>query len=166
MKVLAAMVGIVWGLGAGVASAATCESLGGFALKAGKIYSPAVNPVTKQEIFPALQPGSELGWGGLAGPRAVAEAVEFFQYVVFNDPAWDFRTLRFDTAADQADAAAGDLLNVIERGQTPERIPATHSTNGTVDRTRPLCPYPQVAKYKGNGSIDDAANFSCISTND
>jgi feruloyl esterase len=97
----------------------------------------------------------------------VAEAVEFFQYVVFNDPAWDFRTLRFDTAADQADAAAGDLLNVIERGQAPERIPATHSTNcTTVDRTRPLCPYPQVAKYKGNGSIDDAANFSCISTND
>ena len=59
-----------------------------------KIYSPAMNPGTKQEIFPALQPGSELGWGGLAGPRAVAEAVEFFQYVVFNDPTWDFRTLR------------------------------------------------------------------------
>ena len=36
--------------------------------------------------FPALQPGSELGWGGLAGPQAVGEAVEFFQYVVYNDP--------------------------------------------------------------------------------
>jgi len=30
-----------------------------------------------------------------------------------------------------------------------------------VDRTRPLCPYPQVAQYKGIGSIDDAANFAC-----
>jgi feruloyl esterase len=30
-----------------------------------------------------------------------------------------------------------------------------------VDRTRPLCRYPQVAKYKGTGSIDDAANFAC-----
>jgi feruloyl esterase len=30
-----------------------------------------------------------------------------------------------------------------------------------VARTRPLCPFPQVAKYKGSGSIDDAANFSC-----
>ena len=45
-----------------------------------RIYSPAVNPKTKQEIFPALQPGSELGWGGLAGPQPVGEAVEFFQY--------------------------------------------------------------------------------------
>ena len=32
---------------------------------------------------------------------------------------------------------------------------------GKVDRTRPLCPYPQVAMYKGSGSIDDAANFTC-----
>ena len=38
---------------------------------------------------------------------------------------------------------------------------ASHSTTGKVDRTRPLCPYPQVAKYKGTGSIDDAANFAC-----
>jgi len=36
-----------------------------------------------------------------------------------------------------------------------------HITDGKVDRTRPLCPYPQVAKYKGTGSIDDAANFAC-----
>jgi len=31
-----------------------------------------------------------------------------------------------------------------------------------VTRSRPLCPYPQVARYKGAGSIDDAANFSCV----
>jgi hypothetical protein len=31
-----------------------------------------------------------------------------------------------------------------------------------VERTRPLCPYPQVARYKGTGSIDDAASFSCV----
>jgi hypothetical protein len=30
-----------------------------------------------------------------------------------------------------------------------------------VDRTRPLCPYPQTAHYKGSGSTDDAANFVC-----
>jgi feruloyl esterase len=34
-------------------------------------------------------------------------------------------------------------------------------TNGQVDMTRPLCPYPQVAVYKGSGSTIDAANFSC-----
>jgi feruloyl esterase len=39
---------------------------------------------------------------------------------------------------------------------------ATHSTAGKVDRSRPLCPYPQVARYKGTGSIDEAANFTCV----
>jgi feruloyl esterase len=29
-------------------------------------------------------------------------------------------------------------------------------------RTRPLCSYPQLARYKGQGSIDEAANFSCV----
>ena len=29
------------------------------------------------------------------------------------------------------------------------------------DRTRPLCPYPQVAMYKGSGSTDEASNFAC-----
>lgn len=205
------------------------------------IYTPAENPATKEAIFPALQPGSELGWGALAGPQAVGEAVEFFRHVVFNDPTWDFRSLRFDRAAEQAAPAArvldvvdpnlkpffdrgGKLLlyhgwndqlvaplnsvnyfnrvvgaaggaaavsssvrlfmmpgtnhcaggvgpNVfdrmavleqwVERGQTPVRIPASHSTNGVVDRTRPLCAYPRVARYRGAGSIDDEANFAC-----
>jgi feruloyl esterase len=49
----------------------------------------------------------------------------------------------------------------VEGGKTPASILASHSTNGEVDRTRPLCPYPQIARYKGYGSIDDAANFVC-----
>ncbi|WP_242617991.1 tannase/feruloyl esterase family alpha/beta hydrolase [Edaphobacter modestus] len=51
----------------------------------------------------------------------------------------------------------------VERGKSPERIVAAHHTGGKVDRTRPLCPYPQVARYKGEGSIDEAENFSCVS---
>jgi feruloyl esterase len=49
----------------------------------------------------------------------------------------------------------------VEKGKAPEQILATHVTNGQPDRTRPLCPYPKVAQYKGSGSIDDAANFVC-----
>ena len=49
----------------------------------------------------------------------------------------------------------------VEHGQAPDRIVASHSTKGAVDRTRPLCPYPQVAAYKGTGSTDEAANFVC-----
>jgi tannase/feruloyl esterase len=49
----------------------------------------------------------------------------------------------------------------VENGQTPARVVASHSTSGKVDRTRPLCAYPQVARYTGSGSTDDAANFTC-----
>lgn len=48
-----------------------------------------------------------------------------------------------------------------ESGTAPEFMIAEHVANNKVDRTRPLCPYPQVATYKGVGSINDAANFSC-----
>jgi len=53
------------------------------------------------------------------------------------------------------------LESWVEQGQAPTRVLASHSTAGKVDRTRPLCPYPQVARYSGTGSIDDAANFTC-----
>ena len=49
----------------------------------------------------------------------------------------------------------------VEKGKAPDQIVAAHVTAGKVDRTHPLCPYPQVAQYKGTGSIDDAANFVC-----
>ncbi|GIF23542.1 feruloyl esterase [Actinoplanes tereljensis] len=46
-----------------------------------------------------------------------------------------------------------------ESGRAPAKIIASHSTGGTVDRTRPVFPYPAVARYDGSGSTDDAANF-------
>jgi feruloyl esterase len=52
----------------------------------------------------------------------------------------------------------------VERGVAPKQLIASHSTDGQVDRTRPLCPEPQVARYVGKGSIDDAANFRCEAT--
>jgi feruloyl esterase len=49
----------------------------------------------------------------------------------------------------------------VEKGNAPDQIPASRIRDGKVDRTRPLCPYPQTAQYKGTGSTDDAANFTC-----
>ena len=49
----------------------------------------------------------------------------------------------------------------VEHGQAPSRVVASHSTNGTVDRTRPLCAYPAVARHTGTGSTDAAENFVC-----
>jgi len=58
--------------------------------------------------------------------------------------------------------ALGALESWVEGGIAPEAITASHATaTGTVDRTRPLCPYPAVAVYNGSGSVDDARNFSC-----
>jgi feruloyl esterase len=49
----------------------------------------------------------------------------------------------------------------VEQGKAPARLVAAHRTAGKVDRTRPLCAYPQVARYKGSGSVDDEASFAC-----
>jgi len=53
----------------------------------------------------------------------------------------------------------------VEKGVAPGAVIATKYENDDqakgVKMTRPLCPYPQVAKYKGNGDTNDAANFVC-----
>jgi len=49
----------------------------------------------------------------------------------------------------------------VEKGTAPAMMVASHSTGGKVDRTRPLCPEPQVAHYIGAGSTDAAENFKC-----
>jgi feruloyl esterase len=208
-----------------------------------KIYATALNPRTGQKLFPALVPGSELGWAVLGGgPEASAVILDHFKYVVFKNPAWDWRTFDFDkdivkseepdnlvmNATDPdmkqffahngkllmyhgwadpnisplatiqyyksvVDTMGGDkkasssvrlfmapgmghcgggegpnkfdlqqtLDGWVDKGQVPDKMIASHSTAGKVDRTRQLCPYPQVAKYKGSGSIDEAANFAC-----
>ena len=208
-----------------------------------KILSPAKNPQTGEEIFPTLEPGSELGWAALAGPQPFQATVDHFRYVVFKDPNWDWKTLNFTSDVALADKIDNETINATdsnlkpflahqgklllyhgfsdqnvppqatinyykrvvdtlsgaglqpadsirlfmvpgmghcgggegpntfdmasaleqwkEQGHAPVRIVASHRTSGKVDRTRPLCPYPQIAKYKGAGSIDDEANFVC-----
>jgi feruloyl esterase len=65
------------------------------------------------------------------------------------------------TSANQFDTLSA-LDQWVEKGVAPDTMIASHRTGGTVDRTRPLCPYPQVAKWKGSGSKDEAANFACV----
>jgi feruloyl esterase len=219
-----------------------------------KVYDGPRNPVTNEEIYPGLGRGTELGWGSNTSTTVFATATQFFEFMVLNNPNWDFRTFNFDstpgvggdtTDTDRVfspliDAIDPDLrafqhhggkilashawnsvvhpaarsieyyeqvvqlmnggkenLDVrdfeetqdffrlfmapggsgskgptsydsmpelqrwVEDGVPPSSILASHITAGTVDRTRPLCPYPQTAVYKGQGSIDDAANFEC-----
>jgi feruloyl esterase len=211
-------------------------------VKAAKqIYTAPLNPKTKKEIFPTMQPGSELGWTALAGPTPASVATDTFKYWIFNKPDWNFMTLNLDKdveAADKIDnhrnnaidpnlkpffshngkllmyhgwsdqliapensinyyssvvksvgaSKAADSMRLfmvpgmahcgggegpntfdqvtaleqwVEQGKAPETMVASRTRAGQVDRTRPLCAFPQVAKYKGSGSTDDAANFAC-----
>ena len=207
-----------------------------------KMYSGAINPRTKRQIFPGLEPGSELSWNVIAGPRPFSIGDDHFKYVVFKDPNWDFKTLNFDDQAALAVKTDGGLIDAmdpnlkpffghggkliqyhgwsdwqisplnsvhyyqsvleaaggaskvqdsyrlfmvpgmghcgggegpnnfdmvgalehwVQNKAAPQQIIASRINNGKVERSRPLCPYPQVAKYKGSGSIDEAANFAC-----
>jgi feruloyl esterase len=49
----------------------------------------------------------------------------------------------------------------VDRAQVPERIIAQRPLPGGAPRTRPLCAYPMVARYRGTGSTDDEGNFEC-----
>jgi len=84
--------------------------------------------------------------GGGSGPNNFGQGT-----VAHTDPLHDI------------DAA---LERWVEDGAAPEQIIATkykddQNVSSGVVRTRPLCPYPLVARWKGTGSTDDAANFVC-----
>jgi feruloyl esterase len=54
------------------------------------------------------------------------------------------------------------MVNWVEKGKAPDSMVASRVVNNQAVRTRPLCMYPQVARWSGQGSIDDAANFRCV----
>ena len=59
----------------------------------------------------------------------------------------------------------GPLVAWVERGVAPDSIVATANNPGyfgVAARSRPLCPHPKWARYKGSGDVNDAANFSCV----
>jgi feruloyl esterase len=104
---------------------------------------------------------------------APGSTVDFYQQAVeqSGDPSSASNWIRLFMVPGMGHCSGGegpdtfDKISVleqwVEQGRAPDRIIASHQTEGKPDRTRPLCPYPQTARYQGSGSIDDAANFTC-----
>jgi feruloyl esterase len=101
-------------------------------------------------------------------------AVEYYESVMAEqgglDATTDFYRLfmapgvahcRGGPGPDRFDAVTA-LERWVEDGVAPDRMVASKLVDGEVTRTRPLCPYPQVARYSGSGSIDDAESFACV----
>jgi len=205
-----------------------------------RIYSDSLNPRTHERWYAGLEPGSEMTWHIWGGKNPLTIASDYFKYVVFEDPKWDFRTLDFDHGIEKAERLDAHRINALnpdlqpffahggkliqyhgwndtqiapgnsvdyyesvlkkmgglakvqpsyrlfmvpgmnhcsggdgtyvfdplaaleqwrEKGVAPERMLARAAP--AHPRTRPLCPYPAEAVYKGSGSTDDEANFTC-----
>ncbi len=123
--------------------------------------------------FKALS-GKLLLYHGWADPATTAlRSIQYYEDVVekIGDQRQTDQFLQLFLAPGMHHCGGGpgpntfDTLTALERWVeeriAPDRIIASHSTEGVVDRTRPLCPYPQEAQYIGTGSIDAAENFTC-----
>ena len=68
-------------------------------------------------------------------------------------------------AGDERNSIDVELEHWVEGGPPPEVVIASkRGQDGRVVRTRPLCSFPKIAKYKGNGSTDEAQNFVCAAS--
>ena len=131
--------------------AATSTDLTPFVDRGGKLL--IYHGWEDQNISPSMSVGYYTDVQETMGKDAVADAVRLFMVPGMGH-------CRGGDGPDSFDMLAA-LEQWREQGETPAQILATKVTDGRVARTRPLCPYPQVAKYKGTGSIDQAENFAC-----
>ncbi len=84
-----------------------------------KIYSWSANPRTGKQLFPGLYPGSEMGWATWGGQRPLGIAYDYFRYVFFADPNWNFQSLNFDDDITRAEKQDGAKLDAIDPNLQP-----------------------------------------------
>ncbi len=104
----------------------------------------------------ALNPLMSVDYYERATAASGPDPQDFFR--LFMVPGMDH--CRGGTATDRFDAISA-MVNWVEAGRAPDSMKASRVRDGQVDRTRPLCPYPQSAKYNGSGNSDEAASFAC-----
>jgi feruloyl esterase len=118
---------------------------------------------------PVFMVGDTTAWYDELRNRNGGDASDFAR--VFRVPGMSHCSIGPST--DQFDSLSA-LVAWVEQGQAPDAIIATARgpgdaggvnsevpSNWASNRTRPLCPYPKIARYNGSGSLEDAASFSC-----
>jgi serine/threonine protein kinase len=116
--------------------------------------------VTDQFVRLYMVPGMQHCYGG-PGPNFFGQ---------FDPSALGGNPQQISIPIDPEHNVSSALEQWVEEGVAPSAIIATKYVNDLdpaagVKMTRPLCPYPRVAAYKGNGDTNDAANFVCIQPN-
>ena len=114
------------------------------------------------------------GWsdGGSGGAISALNTISYYESVLKQMGPNQDNWLRLFMVPGMAHCGGGTGPNQFkplaalerwrEQNDPPQSIPAARvNEHGSIDMTRPLCPYPQRAAYKGNGSINDAANYTC-----
>jgi len=118
-------------------------------------------PATESFVRLYMAPGMQHCYGG-PGPSSFGQ---------FDFSSLDPKLQPVSTATDPLHNVSSALEQWVEKGIAPGPIIATKYVNDLdpsqgVKMTRPLCPYPQIAKYKGDGDTNDAANFVCFREED
>ncbi|MCI0487755.1 MAG: tannase/feruloyl esterase family alpha/beta hydrolase [Blastocatellia bacterium] len=105
----------------------------------------------------ALNPLMGIDYYEKVGARMGGSTEDFFRLFMIPGMAH----CRGGVGTDEFDALT-PLVEWVEKGVAPDHIQASQRRGGKLVRTRPLCPYPQVAKYKGTGRADTAQSFVCV----
>ena len=84
-----------------------------------KMYQPLTQTGASREIFQGLAYGSELGWNTFGGQQPFALGTQMFQQMIFNDPAWDYRTLNFDSHMALVDKVESGAINAMDPNLKP-----------------------------------------------
>jgi hypothetical protein len=153
----------------------TYENYGGFFADSARVVGPVM--ATDNPNLDAFRKrgGKLVMWHGWSDPGIMPEgSVDYYEKVVKRDGGQYARTQEFARlfmapgvghcaggAGPQPQGLFDAVVNWVEKKQAPETITASKTLPDGGTRTRPLCPYPAVAVWKGSGSTDDAASFRC-----
>jgi len=125
------------------------------------------------DLKPFFDNGGKLllyvGWNDYHNPE---ELIDYYKALVKTAGPESLKSLRLFTIPGMNHCAGGagcDTFNKlgvidawVDKGEAPDRIVAQKIENYKSVRTRPLCAWPQVARYKGTGDTNDAASFDCV----